>query len=304
MRLLHIVFSILLFFSFLFPQNETDSPKYIVEQYLDLTLKKHDFKNAYFLLSNADKNIKTSKDFQQENTNKYSNKIPKQMENISEKIDEAIRENTNWQILGTSYTDSSSIVKVMLSTTDYEKIVLDLFQELLPNPGLLGDSKFDDEPPSLDDFQNQFLEKINSVGFIEEEKEYILIKEMDGWRLFIDFKKLDKVKILLDEAIEEMKILDYENAISKFHQVLEIDSHNSLAKKTIDYLVEVQKFQEFVNEISEYIKRGELELAMEKLNQLSEMQFTNQMVRTTVKSILPSLKNSIIMMKKNLDHKK
>lgn len=304
MSLLHTVFSILLFLSFLFPQFETDSPEEIVEQYLDLTLKRYDFKSAYSLLASADKSIKTQEDFIQENIIKASDKIPKQMANASEKINEAIRENTSWKIIGTSYYDKRSVVKIMLSTPDIEKVVYEFFFEELVVPILSGDLSQKRESLTIDNIQNKFLEKIKSVGLIEEEKEYTVLKEVDGWRLFIDFKKTDMVNTLLVEAQEDMKAKELDNAIVKFEQVLEIDRGNTQARKMIEHLIELEKFQDIANEIQKHIQSGEMELAREKLNQLAEMDFKNPMIEAMVETVVETVKNTFLMMQKIIDSNK
>lgn len=303
MSLLHTVFSILLFLSFLFPQFETDSPEEIVEQYLDLTLKRYDFKSAYSLLARADKSIKTQEDFIQENIIKVSDKIPKQMANAAEKINQVVRENTSWKILGTTNYDKRLVVKIMLSTLDLEKAVYEIFQELLL-PTLSGDLTKGKEHLTIENTQSKFLDILNSVGLIVEEKEYTVLNEVDGWKLFIDFKKTDRVNTLLVEAQEDMKARELENAIVKYEKVLEIDRGNTQARKMIEYLSELQKFQAIVDEIQKHIQSGEIELAKEKLNQLSETDFKNPMVEAMLKTGVEALKNTLLTMQKIIDSNK
>lgn len=303
MSLLHTVFSILLFLSFLFPQFETDSPEEIVEQYLDLTLKRSDFKSAYSLLARADKSIKTQEDFIQENIIKVSDKIPKQMANAAEKINQVVRENTSWKILGTTNYDKRLVVKIMLSTLDLEKAVYEIFQELLL-PTLSGDLTKGKEHLTIENTQSKFLDILNSVGLIVEEKEYTVLNEVDGWKLFIDFKKTDRVNTLLVEAQEDMKARELENAIVKYEKVLEIDRGNTQARKMIEYLSELQKFQAIVEEIQKHIQSGEIELAIEKLNQLSETDFKNPMVEAMLKTGVEALKNTLLTMQKIIDSNK
>lgn len=303
MSLLHTVFSILLFLSFLFPQFETDSPEEIVEQYLDLTLKRYDFKSAYSLLARADKSIKTQEDFIQENIIKVSDKIPKQMANAAEKINQVVRENTSWKILGTTNYDKRLVVKIMLSTLDLEKAVYEIFQELLL-PTLSGDLTKGKEHLTIENTQSKFLDILNSVGLIVEEKEYTVLNEVDGWKLFIDFKKTDRVNTLLVEAQEDMKAKELENAIVKYEKVLEIDRGNTQARKMIEYLSELQKFQAIVDEIQKHIQSGEIELAKEKLNQLSETDFKNPMVEAILKTGVEALKNTLLTMQKIIDSNK
>lgn len=303
MSLLHTVFSILLFLSFLFPQFETDSPEEIVEQYLDLTLKRYDFKSAYSLLARADKSIKTQEDFIQENIIKVSDKIPKQMANAAEKINQVVRENTSWKILGTTNYDKRLVVKIMLSTLDLEKAVYEIFQELLL-PTLSGDLTKGKEHLTIENTQSKFLDILNSVGLIVEEKEYMVLNEVDGWKLFIDFKKTDRVNTLLVEAQEDMKTNELDNAIVKFEQVLEIDRGNTQAREMIEYLTELQKFQAIVDEIQKHIQSGEIELAKEKLNQLSETDFKNPMVEAILKTGVEALKNTLLTMQKIIDSNK
>lgn len=303
MSLLHTVFSILLFLSFLFPQFETDSPEEIVEQYLDLTLKRYDFKSAYSLLARADKSIKTQEDFIQENIIKVSDKIPKQMANAAEKINQVVRENTSWKILGTTNYDKRLVVKIMLSTLDLEKAVYEIFQELLL-PTLSGDLTKGKEHLTIENTQSKFLDILNSVGLIVEEKEYTVLNEVDGWKLFIDFKKTDRVNTLLVEAQEDMKARELENAIVKYEKVLEIDRGNTQARKMIEYLSELQKFQAIVDEIQKHIQSGEIELANEKLNQLSETDFKNPMVEAMLKTGVEALKNTLLTMQKIIDSNK
>lgn len=303
MSLLHTVFSILLFLSFLFPQFETDSPEEIVEQYLDLTLKRYDFKSAYSLLARADKSIKTQEDFIQENIIKVSDKIPKQMANAAEKINQVVRENTSWKILGTTNYDKRLVVKIMLSTLDLEKAVYEIFQELLL-PTLSGDLTKGKEHLTIENTQSKFLDILNSVGLIVEEKEYTVLNEVDGWKLFIDFKKTDRVNTLLVEAQVDMKAKEFENAIVKYEKVLEIDRGNTQARKMIEYLSELQKFQAIVDEIQKHIQSGEIELAKEKLNQLSETDFKNPMVEAMLKTGVEALKNTLLTMQKIIDSNK
>lgn len=292
-----------MFLSFLFPQFETDSPEEIVEQYLDLTLKRSDFKSAYSLLARADKSIKTQEDFIQENIIKVSDKIPKQMANAAEKINQVVRENTSWKILGTTNYDKRLVVKIMLSTLDLEKAVYEIFQELLL-PTLSGDLTKGKEHLTIENTQSKFLDILNSVGLIVEEKEYTVLNEVDGWKLFIDFKKTDRVNTLLVEAQEDMKARELENAIVKYEKVLEIDRGNTQARKMIEYLSELQKFQAIVDEIQKHIQSGEIELAKEKLNQLSETDFKNPMVEAILKTGVEALKNTLLTMQKIIDSNK
>lgn len=292
-----------MFLSFLFPQFETDSPEEIVEQYLDLTLKRYDFKSAYSLLARADKSIKTQEDFIQENIIKVSDKIPKQMANAAEKINQVVRENTSWKILGTTNYDKRLVVKIMLSTLDLEKAVYEIFQELLL-PTLSGDLTKGKEHLTIENTQSKFLDILNSVGLIVEEKEYTVLNEVDGWKLFIDFKKTDRVNTLLVEAQEDMKARELENAIVKYEKVLEIDRGNTQARKMIEYLSELQKFQAIVDEIQKHIQSGEIELAKEKLNQLSETDFKNPMVEAMLKTGVEALKNTLLTMQKIIDSNK
>ncbi len=238
-----ILLSSLVIFSFLGCDKISSSgPKKILNKYLDASFNGR-YKEAYNYISSNDKSIKTIDEYLNENNKKNSPIVTVLMSSVSYKI--------------LKVTKSGDTAKADVEITLPDMAVI--FRDLM---GAAFASAFG----NIDEKQiEQALAKKYKDAKIPtttQTKTFQLVKEQDGWKVFLDWKtekikkeKHAKIQKLLDEAEKLKKEKKLYDALDKYQQVLKLDSEILEAKKGIE---ETEAKIKAYKEKQDYIKNVKL----------------------------------------------
>lgn len=208
------------------------SPNEVLDNYLDASLKGR-YKEAYSYVSSEDKAIKNLQSYLKENENKDN---PFAL---------AIVSKVSYKILKLEKSDKKATADVEITLPDFGSIFSDIM-------GSAFKSAFGGE-------DDKEMEKILAKKFESGEvplstKEEILrlVKEEDGWKVFLDWKtekikkeRQAKIQSLLAEAEELMKSKKLHGAAEKYVQILELDSEMVDAKEGLkETKKEIKSFEE------------------------------------------------------------
>ena len=168
-----------------------------------------DYETAYSLLSSSDRSVKSLAEYKEQESSEFGLLFT-----------EAVRKSTTFKVNDSSENGDSAIVKVEITQDDYSAAVSEMF-----GAAFSGASKYD-LAKKAENLKGNASKKTT-------EKTYNLIKENGQWVIFFDWEKEIKIKKLKEEAkkLEQDGIL--ENLVSKYDEILALDSSNNeiLAKK-------------------------------------------------------------------------
>lgn len=168
-----------------------------------------DYETAYSLLSSSDRSVKSLAEYKEQENSEFGLLFT-----------EAVRKSTTFKVNDSSENGDSAIVKVEITQDDYSAAVSEMF-----GAAFSGASK-DDLAKKAENLKGNASKKTT-------EKTFNLIKENGQWVIFFDWEKEIKIKKLKEEAkkLEQDGIL--ENLVSKYDEILALDSSNNeiLAKK-------------------------------------------------------------------------
>ncbi|MBU1625923.1 hypothetical protein KKB18_00985, partial [bacterium] len=191
------------------------SPNEILSFYLD-AFHKGRYEEAYGYVSSQDKAVKSMDDYIKE-------------EKEDNPFVEKIRGKSNFKILNITKTGDKAKAEVEIILPDIDSLFGVVLKSVFGN----------NDQKEIDQTLAKKLEN-NNIPLKTEKMTYNLVKETDGWKVFLDWKtekinkdKQEKIQRLLDEAKELKKSKKINEVLKKYNQVLELDSEIVEAKDGI-----------------------------------------------------------------------
>lgn len=208
------------------------SPNEVLDNYLDASLKGR-YKEAYSYVSAEDKAIKDLQSYLKENENEDS------------PFAQAIVSRVSYKILKLEKSDKKATADVEITLPDFGSIFADIMGAAFISAFGGGDDK-EMEKILAKKFEN------GEVPLITKKETFSLVKEEDGWKVFLDWKteKIKKerqaeIQALLAEAEELKKSKKLHGAAEKYEQILELDSEMVDAKERLkETKKEIKSFEE------------------------------------------------------------
>ena len=170
-----------------------------------------DYETAYSLLSSSDKQIKSLTSYKEEESSEFGLLF-----------NEAVRKSTTFKILDSNESENSSNVNVEITQDDYSSVVSEMFGAAFSG------ASSEDLTKKAEKYKGNAPKKTTT-------KTYNLIKENGQWVLFFNWEKEVKIKKLTEEAEKLEKDGSLEDLVSKYNEILELDSTNEtiLSKKNV-----------------------------------------------------------------------
>lgn len=207
-------------------------PKEVLNKYLDASLKGR-YEEAYKYISSNDKSIKTLAEYLKENNQKDS------------PVATALISSVSYKILNITRVGETAKADVEITLPDMGVIFRDIMGAAFASAFGNNDEKH----------MEQILAKKYKDGNIPtmtRTQAFQLVKEQDGWKVFLDWKtekikkeRQAKIQKLLDEAEQLKKEKKLYGALDKYQQVLKLDSEIVEAKKGIkETESEIKAFKE------------------------------------------------------------
>lgn len=217
------------------------SPKEVVSSYLDATLKGR-YEEGYSYVSNKDKAVKDFQSYLSEN------------KNDDNPFTQAIVSKVSYKIKKIEESDRNATADVEITLPDFESIFTDIMGAAFKSAFGGGDGK---------EMEKILAKKFESgeVPMTTKEETFHLVKEEDGWKVFLDWEaekikkeRHGKIQKLLAEAVELKKSKKLHGAVEKYKQILELDSEMVEAKegleKTKDELKSFKEKQEYIEKVA------------------------------------------------------
>jgi len=218
--------------------------KEVLNKYLDASLKNKS-KEAYKYISSEDKAIKS--------LSMYKNDTYKKDNPFAEIMLKSI----SFKILNVKETTNTADATVNITMPDMSI----LFKDFM---GVALSSAFTDKKN-----QSKLQEKIakkyetEALPTTSKEEEFHLVKEKDGWKVFLDWKtkeiekkKAEKISLLLSEAKLLKKAKKLSSAVSKYEEVLALNGEMVEAKEVIkeinDEMQKIKEKQKYLNNVKLY----------------------------------------------------
>jgi len=220
--------------------NELRRPgaKEVLSSYLDASLKSRS-EEAYGYVSSEDKAVKSLSEYKEEN-DKEDNPFAA-----------VIVSNVSFEVLKVTETGSTAKADVGITLPDMGVMFKDLM-------GAAFSSAFGGKDKS--EIEKTLAKKYETgeVPTTTKNEEFHLLKEKDGWKVFLDWKtekaekeKADKVTALLSDAKELRKSNKLHGAVKKYEEALTLNSEMIEAK---DGLAETKQEIKSFEEKQAYIK--------------------------------------------------
>ncbi|TYO96769.1 hypothetical protein EDC39_11257 [Geothermobacter ehrlichii] len=194
------------------------SPNEVLNQYLDACLKGR-YEESYSYVSAADKAVKDLQSYLKENEKKNS------------PFTEAIVSKVSYKILSLEKSEKTATANVEITLPDFGSIFSDVMGAAFKSAFGGGDEK---------EMEKILAKKFESgeVPLTTKKETFNLVKEEDGWKVFLDWKaekikkeRQAKIQALLAEAEELKKSKKLHGAVKKYEQILELDSEMVDAKE-------------------------------------------------------------------------
>jgi hypothetical protein len=202
------------------------SPKDILAKYLDASLHGR-MAEAYEYISQKDKAVVTVDEY-----------IEKQIMDENNVFAESLATKISYKINEITVNSNKADAKVSVSMPDFSV----MFSDVMSAAFMLsfGGSKGEDISKMM---AEKYKDK--EIPMTTMSKSYALIKESDGWRVFLDLERQERVATLLGEAGQLRKDKKLKGALKKYEEVLELDSKEVTAKLGKNELPkEISKFEE------------------------------------------------------------
>ena len=210
----------------------------VLTRYLDASLENRS-EEAYGYISSEDQAVKSLSEYKSETKNK------------DDYFAEGFENKVSFRVLNVTEAGNTAKAHVELTVPDLESIFTDVI-------GIAFSSAFGGkEEAEIEDLLAKKY-KNGEIPFTTESKEYDLLKETDGWKVFLDLKtkkaekeKADKIATLLSDARDLRNSKKLHGAVNKYEEVLTLDSEMVDAKEG---LTETRKEIEALEEKQAYIK--------------------------------------------------
>ena len=208
------------------------SAKQVLGSYLDASLKSRS-EEAYSFVSTEDKAVKTLSEYKSE------------IDKTDNPFAAVIVSSVSYKVL--KVTESGSTAKANVEITFPDMSVM--FKDLM---GAAFSSAFGGKDKA--EIEKSIAKKYESgeVPTTTKNEEFHLLKEKDGWKVFLDWKakkaekeKADKVAALLSDAKELRKSKKLHGAVKKYEEALTLNSEMVEAKKGLSETNhEIKSFEE------------------------------------------------------------
>ena len=219
------------------------SPNEVLNNYLDASLKGR-YEESYSYVSAEDKALKDLQSYLKEN------------EKTDNPFAQAIASKVSYKILKLEKSDKHATADVEITLPDFGLIFSDVMGAAFKSAFGGGDEK---------EMEKILAKKFESgeVPLTTEKETFKLLKEEDGWKVFLDWKtekikkeRQAKIQTLLAEAEDLKKSMKLHGAAQKYEQVLELDSEMVDAKKGLEETKkEIKTFEEkqaYINNVMLY----------------------------------------------------
>ena len=208
------------------------SPNEVLSSYLDALLKGR-YKEAYSYVSSEDKVTRDLQSYLKENEKKDN------------PFAQAIVSKVSYKIVKLEKSDKKATADVEITLPDFDSIFADVLGAAFKSVFSGGDEK---------EMEKILAKKFESgeVPLTTKEETFKLVKEEDGWKVYLDWKtekikkeRQTKIQALLAEAEELKKSKKLHGAVEKYEQVLELDSEMVNAKEGLEETKkEIKSFEE------------------------------------------------------------
>ncbi len=214
--------------------NELNQPsaKEVLSSYLDASLKNRS-EEAYGYVSTEDKTVKSLSEYKSESNKKDS------------PLAAVVVNNVSFKVLKVTETGSTAKADVEITLPDMRVMFKDLMGAAFSS-AFGGKDKGEVEKAIAKKYE------AGDVPTTTKNEEFHLIKEKDGWKVFLDWKakkaakeKQEKIAALLTDAKKLRESKKLSGAIQKYEEVLAINGEMVEAKKAIEETKqEIQEIQE------------------------------------------------------------
>jgi len=216
--------------------NAGESPKDVLSKYLDASLHGRIIE-AYEYVSQKDKAVTAVDAYVKKNSMGKNIFAESFTAKISYKIDEI------------TVKGNEAGAKVIINMPDFRV----MFSDVMGAAFLSAFSGAKDEDIAITMVEKY---KDKEVPMTITRQSYEMIKETDGWKVFLDLEKQEKVTTLLEEAKQLLKEKKLKGALKKYEEVLELDSEEVTAKSRKSELTKAiagfEEKQVYINKVKLY----------------------------------------------------
>jgi len=225
--------------------NELKQPgvKEVLNSYLDASLKSRS-EEAYGYISAEDKAVKSLSEYKAE-TEKNDNPFAS-----------VIISSVSFKVIKVTQTGSTAKAEVEITLPDMSVIVKDLM-------GAAFSSAFGGK--DQDEIEKTLAKKYETgeLPTVTKNEEFHLLKEENGWKVFLDWKvkkeakeKEDKIASLLSDANQLRQSKKLSGAIQKYEKVLALNGEmvevQEAIKETKKQIQDIKLKQEYLNKVALY----------------------------------------------------
>lgn len=228
----------------------------VLNNYLDASLKSRG-EEAYGFVSTEDKAVKSLSEYKEE-TDKTDNPFAA-----------IIANNVSYKVLKVTQSGSTAKADVEITLPDMSAMLKDLM-------GAAFSSAFGGK--DKDEIEKSIAKKYETgdVPTTTKNEEFHLLKEKDGWKVFLDWKakkaakeKVEKISSLLSDAKQLRESKKLSGAIQKYEEVLDLNGEMVEAKEAIketkQEIKETKEKQAYLSKVSLYdLKAKYYETYLEK----------------------------------------
>ena len=193
------------------------NPKTVLSKYLDANLAQN-HSEAYKYVSESDKSAESLEEFSAEDAEEDEG-FGMLVKILFKKVSYKIKDIT---VLGDKAT-----ANVEMTLPDIESIFADIFIGAL-GEALSGKSAEEMEKAIGDKIAEKYKD---DIPMTTEMQTFNLVKDKDGWKVFLDWEKAKRIETLLAEADKLMEQSQFEDALAKYNEVLAIDPSSDRAKQ-------------------------------------------------------------------------
>lgn len=226
------------------------TPEEKVKKYIECTFLNADGAKAYKLLSSEDQKYTSEKEFETEIKRKNV---------FNDKFLRKYREHFNYEILETKYVNEDTVkIKVQLTKPNTSNLV----QEMITLAMATSVNKISDNQKK-EIMEEHFgkLMKSDAIELETEEKEFILVKENEEYKIFLNLGYPYKMELLnhrIEElekdAKEKIRRIDFEGALKVYDEIHKLKPSEELGFRTS----EIKEVLNHTVKLGEEIKTGNL----------------------------------------------
>lgn len=216
-----------------------------------------DYIKMYNLVSVSDREARTLEEFRNQDT-------------IGAMV-QLIRRSSSYQIISITGDAERATALVEMTVPDVGEMFMDMFGKAWI--AAMSDSN---EQEITEDFKEKY--KDGNLPMSTITKELVLIKEAEGWRVFLDWAKTDRIQALLDESDSLRDAGELVEADEKLRDLLAIDpDHQRAQRKRESIAKENQKIekQKQALEAEKYALEAEKQALEEKKSYISLVELSN-----------------------------